>query len=283
MNTRASANRPTSAIASAARANGRSVASDGTIAAAQHHRAEDDVGRRCGTAATRSRATTASLLNSLRIVRYGCSSDGALRFCSHARHWLTQPTSSGASSSAIASCSSCEQEAGGGHRTKQQQREQRDEAVDQIDRRCGPAGSGPRSRARQLGAARRSAGTASARSGRSSVDAVARRRVEWRRQLRARSGRTASKICRIGWPKPSAVSCMRGVCSGKPQSHGGAAAHAPVIEAMHDLHRQQHDARRSPAARSAGCSSSGPALIGASSSQFAAIVRRRRSSRSASR
>ena len=36
MNTRASANSPTSAIASAARANGRSVASDGTIAAAQH-------------------------------------------------------------------------------------------------------------------------------------------------------------------------------------------------------------------------------------------------------
>jgi len=33
-NTRASANRPTSAIASAARANGRSVASEGTIAAA---------------------------------------------------------------------------------------------------------------------------------------------------------------------------------------------------------------------------------------------------------
>ena len=36
MKTRASANSPTSAIASAARANGRSVASDGTIAAAQH-------------------------------------------------------------------------------------------------------------------------------------------------------------------------------------------------------------------------------------------------------
>ena len=36
MNTRASANRPTSAIASAAGANGRSVASAGTIAAAQH-------------------------------------------------------------------------------------------------------------------------------------------------------------------------------------------------------------------------------------------------------
>jgi len=36
MNTRASANRPTSAIVSAASANGRSVASDGTIAAAQH-------------------------------------------------------------------------------------------------------------------------------------------------------------------------------------------------------------------------------------------------------
>jgi hypothetical protein len=36
MNTRASANRPTSAIASAATPNGRSVASEGTIAAAQH-------------------------------------------------------------------------------------------------------------------------------------------------------------------------------------------------------------------------------------------------------
>src|SRR5436190_23928149 len=36
MNTRASANKPTSAMASAAVANGRSVASDGTMAAAQH-------------------------------------------------------------------------------------------------------------------------------------------------------------------------------------------------------------------------------------------------------
>jgi hypothetical protein len=36
MNTRANANRPTSAIASAALANGSAVASDGTIAAAQH-------------------------------------------------------------------------------------------------------------------------------------------------------------------------------------------------------------------------------------------------------
>ena len=53
-------------------------------------------------------ATTASFMNSLRIMRYGSSSDGALLFWSHARHWLTQPTSSGASSSAIASCSSWE-------------------------------------------------------------------------------------------------------------------------------------------------------------------------------
>src|SRR5438552_1694360 len=40
------------------------------------------------------------------MVWYGSSSDGALLFCNHARHWLTQPTRSGASKSAIASCSS---------------------------------------------------------------------------------------------------------------------------------------------------------------------------------
>ena len=48
MNTRASANKPTRAIASAARANGKSVASEGTIAAASGHRAEDDVRRQTG-------------------------------------------------------------------------------------------------------------------------------------------------------------------------------------------------------------------------------------------
>ena len=107
MNTRASANRPTSAIASAARANGRSVASDGTIAAAQHIAPNTMYGviRKIADAFS---ATTASLTNSLRIVKYGSSSDGALWFASHARHWLTQPTSSGASASAIASCSSCD-------------------------------------------------------------------------------------------------------------------------------------------------------------------------------
>ena len=107
MNTRASANRPTSAIASAARANGRSVASEGTIAAAQHIAPNTTYGvmRNSGDAFA---ATTASFMNSLRIVRYGSSSDGADLFCSQARHWLTQPTSSGASASAMASCSSCD-------------------------------------------------------------------------------------------------------------------------------------------------------------------------------
>jgi hypothetical protein len=68
MKTRASANRPTSAIASAARANGMSVASDGTIAAAQHIAPKTMYGivRKMGDARS---ATTASLANSLRIVR----------------------------------------------------------------------------------------------------------------------------------------------------------------------------------------------------------------------
>ena len=43
-NTRAVANRPTSAIASAAEANGSRVPIDGMMAAASHHGAEDDVG-----------------------------------------------------------------------------------------------------------------------------------------------------------------------------------------------------------------------------------------------
>ena len=34
--------------------------------------------------------------------------------------------------------------------------------------------------------------------------------------------KTGANTSRIGWPKPSAVSCIRGVCSGKPQSQGGA-------------------------------------------------------------
>ena len=34
--------------------------------------------------------------------------------------------------------------------------------------------------------------------------------------------KNGSKIWRIGWPKPSAVSCMRAVCHGKPQAQAGA-------------------------------------------------------------
>ena len=67
MNTRASANRPTSAIASAASANGRSV-SDGTIAAAQHIAPNTMYGVIRKMADVPS-ATTASFTNNLRIVR----------------------------------------------------------------------------------------------------------------------------------------------------------------------------------------------------------------------
>jgi len=68
MKTRASANNPTSAIASAACANGRSVASDGTIAAAQHIAANTMYGVVLKIADAFC-ATTASFMNSLRIVR----------------------------------------------------------------------------------------------------------------------------------------------------------------------------------------------------------------------
>jgi hypothetical protein len=68
MNTRANANRPTSAIASAARANGSAVASDGTIAAAQHIAPNTMYGvtRKIGDAFS---AMTASFVKSLLIVR----------------------------------------------------------------------------------------------------------------------------------------------------------------------------------------------------------------------
>src|SRR5690242_13872549 len=82
-------------------------------------------------------ATTASLTNSLWIVRYGNRIDGARLFASHARHWFTQPTRSGASARATATCSSCEASApklialSSPH--EEQQRDQRHEAVAEID------------------------------------------------------------------------------------------------------------------------------------------------------
>ena len=82
----------------------------GTIAAAQliAPKTTYGVSRNSGEALL---ATTASLRNSLRIVRYGSISGGARRPVSHARHWLTQPTSSGASASAKASWTACERRA----------------------------------------------------------------------------------------------------------------------------------------------------------------------------
>ena len=94
-----------------------------------------------------------------------------------------------------------------------------------------PCCSSPTSARHALGERARSAGRASARSGRSTVDAVARRARRTASAARARMRKNGSKICRIGWPKPSAVSCMRAVCHGKPQSHGAARRSAPVVEA----------------------------------------------------
>ena len=63
------------------------------------HGAEHDVGSEIEQARGVS-ATTASLWNSLRMPRYACSTLGARRFCSQARHWLSQPRNSGAAASA---------------------------------------------------------------------------------------------------------------------------------------------------------------------------------------
>ena len=99
-NTRAVANSPTSAMASAAGVSG-SVLIDGMIAAATTIVPKTTYGaaRNSGEA---SCASTASLWNSLWIARYGSHRLGAVRFCSQARHWVTQPTNSGATASAAA-------------------------------------------------------------------------------------------------------------------------------------------------------------------------------------
>ena len=73
---------------------------------------------------------------------------------------------------------------------------------------------------------RRSAGRASARSGRRRrrCSAAARRTATGSSRCMRKNG---SKICRIGWPKPSAVSCMRAVCHGiaaVPRRRRGAGA-----------------------------------------------------------
>ena len=99
MKTRAVASSPTSAMASAASENGRFVPIDGMIAAAQiivpntMYGAERNSGDACS-------ASTASLRNSLRMLRYGSQMLGGVRFCSTARHCATQPANSGAASSA---------------------------------------------------------------------------------------------------------------------------------------------------------------------------------------
>ena len=61
-------------------------------------------------------------------------------------------------------------------------------------------------------------------------------------------------MCRIGWPKPSAVSCMRASRRAKPQSHGGRAPHAAhdrsgcTAKTVSD-DDEQHDRARTRVAR----------------------------------
>ncbi len=46
-------------------------------------------------------------------------------------------------------------------------------------------------------------------------------------------------MLRIGWPKPSAVSCVRALVAPKPQSHAGRPPHAPVVEQPHGEHGER--------------------------------------------
>ncbi len=107
MKTRARASNPTSAMTSAAGENGRPVASIGTMPLASTMQPNT----RYGTARNRNDAwwaSTTSLRKSFAITRYGCVTPGPRRFCNHARHWLIQPSASGATSTAKRASSSCE-------------------------------------------------------------------------------------------------------------------------------------------------------------------------------
>jgi len=81
------------------------VASDGTIAAAQHMAPNTmyGVSRNRGDAFT---ATTASFRNSLRIVRYGKNSEGAICFCKPRAALVDPADEQRRNVSAMASCSS---------------------------------------------------------------------------------------------------------------------------------------------------------------------------------
>src|SRR5262249_16006980 len=80
-------------------ARGRRVAVEGMIGAAVTIVLKIKYGatRNSGEAVS---AITASLRSSFTRPRYGSQMLGGLRFCSHARHWLTQPRKMGAAASA---------------------------------------------------------------------------------------------------------------------------------------------------------------------------------------
>ena len=106
MKTRAIASSPTSAIASAAERKGRPVPIEGMTAAAATIAPNTTYGARRNSGDALS-AITASLWNSLRMPWYGSSTLGARRFCSQARHALTQPRNSGARTSAASTSRNC--------------------------------------------------------------------------------------------------------------------------------------------------------------------------------
>ena len=239
MKTRAIAKSPTSAIASAAELNGRPVPIEGMIAAAATMAPKTTYGamRNSGEAVS---AITASLWNSLRMPWYGSSRLGARRFCSQARHTLTQPGTGREDQ-----CREHLQELGEPgteFAAYREQDDQRDEAVRRYVemRPCCIQADGIR---RPLHDAARGAAYR-ARQNRSADDhAIAGRRGRSGEGSSRSISKNESKMCRIGWPNPSAVSCMRASSRAKPQSQAGARRTGRRYRPADDQERQpQHTA-----------------------------------------
>ena len=132
---------------------------------------------------------------------------------------------------------------GADHRTKSSSSEQRGEAVHAGRSRCGRAAGRSTSPVTQFDAAARPAGRASTRGGpravRGSAGAVARRR-----RVALRMRKNGSKTCRIGWPKPSAVSCMRAFWTESRSPRRAVRRDAAVVEAAHQQPGERDQPRR---------------------------------------
>src|SRR5260221_602072 len=186
-------------------------------------------------------ATTASLWNSLRIIRYGSSSDGALLFWNQARHWLTQPTTSGASSSAIASCSNCERKPVSviaGSPDKEKQRQQRAEAVGQVH--------GDPALLDQADQPRQCFGAARDRQVEPVPEVVAERHLVRRFRVERRRQNALDAEERLEHLPDRLPEALGGILHTRRLQREaaipcGPLAQASMILAVHDLDRQQHD------------------------------------------